>query len=51
MHMKPKAVLIYGISFVLFIACSLMAGTTGKITGIVTDGETNEPLPGVNIVV
>ncbi|MBN2279532.1 MAG: TonB-dependent receptor [Candidatus Marinimicrobia bacterium] len=29
----------------------LFAGTTGKISGIVTDKETGEPLPGVNIVV
>ncbi len=29
----------------------LFAGTTGKIAGIVTDKETGEPLPGVNIVV
>lgn len=29
---------------------SLFAGTTGKIVGTVTDSKTNEPLPGVNIV-
>lgn len=29
----------------------LFAGTTGKIAGIVTDKETGEPLPGVNVIV
>ncbi|MDH3268536.1 MAG: TonB-dependent receptor, partial [Ignavibacteria bacterium] len=30
---------------------STLAGTTGKISGIVRDAETNEPLPGCNIVI
>ncbi len=29
----------------------LFAGTTGKIVGMVTDAETGDPLPGVNVVV
>ena len=29
----------------------LLAGTTGKIVGLVTDSETGEPIPGVNILV
>ncbi|MEL6821741.1 MAG: TonB-dependent receptor [Calditrichota bacterium] len=29
--------------------CSLFAGTTGKISGVITDAETGEGLPGVNI--
>ncbi|MCW8960243.1 MAG: TonB-dependent receptor [Ignavibacteriaceae bacterium] len=28
-----------------------LAGTTGKISGIVKDAETNEPLPGCNIII
>lgn len=31
-------------------AGTLVAGTTGKIAGRVTDAQTNEPLPGVNVV-
>ncbi len=34
----------------LFITTSLLAGTTGKIRGLVLDSETGEPLPGVNIL-
>ncbi len=30
---------------------TLLAGVTGKITGIVTDGENGDPMPGVNVVV
>ena len=29
----------------------LFAGTTGKITGVVVDKDTNEPLPGVNVLI
>ena len=36
---------------VLLIAGSLNAGTTGKISGKVTDRETGEPLPGTNVVI
>jgi outer membrane receptor protein involved in Fe transport len=35
----------------LLSAGMLFAGTTGKITGLVTDSETGEALPGVNVVV
>ncbi|MDZ7310326.1 MAG: TonB-dependent receptor [candidate division KSB1 bacterium] len=36
----------------LFSFCSFAhAGTTGKITGKVTDAETGEPLPGANILI
>lgn len=30
---------------------ALFAGTTGKIMGIITDADTGEPIPGVNVVV
>ena len=36
---------------VLLIAGSLNAGTTGKISGKVTDRETGEPLPGTNVII
>ncbi len=41
-------------SFVVLIFASgypLIAGTTGKIAGTITDKTTGEPLPGVNVVV
>ncbi|HNY91614.1 MAG TPA: TonB-dependent receptor [bacterium] len=33
------------------LAFGLFAGTTGKLTGVVTDAETGDPLPGVNVVI
>lgn len=36
---------------ILLVVPTLLAGTTGKISGIVRDSRTNEALPGVNIVV
>jgi len=55
--MKPKALL-----FIMLLSLSVVAlftlntgvfaqSTTGKISGTVTDTESNEPLPGVNIIV
>ncbi|MBK8946186.1 MAG: TonB-dependent receptor [Ignavibacteriae bacterium] len=34
-----------------FISINLFAGTTGKITGVVVDKTTGEPLPSVNIMI
>ena len=39
------------IVFVLLSVACLFAGTTGKISGVVLDGETHSPLPGVNVVI
>ena len=39
------------IIFSFFITQNLLAGTTGKITGVVHDIKTGEPLPGVNVVI
>ncbi len=39
------------IIFVLGISVCLLAGTTGKIAGKVTDAETGQPLPGVNVII
>ncbi len=36
---------------VLLSASLLFSGTTGKIAGVVTDAETDAPLPGVNVVI
>ncbi len=35
----------------LFFVGALWAGSTGKIAGVVTDAETGEPLPGVNVII
>jgi len=44
--------LLYSLGFfILWIASLSFSGTTGKITGRVTDASTQEPLPGVNITV
>ena len=39
------------IILVLGISVTLLAGTTGKIAGKVTDSETGQPLPGVNVLI
>ena len=36
---------------VVLLASAALAGTTGKIAGLVTDKQTGEPLPGVNVVI
>lgn len=49
--MRPtmtKTVIFVGI---FLAACALYAGTTGKLTGIVTDALTGEPLIGVNVMI
>ena len=43
----PKMILI----LLLGLSCLLLAGTTGKISGLVKDAESGDPLPGVNVVV
>jgi hypothetical protein len=35
----------------LLVPALLLAGTTGKIKGKVTDRETGEPLPGANVLI
>jgi outer membrane receptor for ferrienterochelin and colicin len=45
-----KRMLIY-LTVLLFTSTMLFAGTTGKLTGKVTDKETGEPLPFVNITI
>ena len=37
--------------FLLFFAMPLFAGETGKISGVIRDAQTGEPLVGVNVVV
>jgi len=47
---KKNILIILFFGFLVGIAL-LTAGTTGKITGYVTDSETGNPLPGANIVI
>ena len=46
------------LTLIVVLACATLlytsaafAGTTGKITGKVTDAESNEPLPGANVII
>jgi len=48
---KGWYVRILVISLILAIPCSALAGTTGKIAGVVRDKTTGEPLPAVTISV
>ncbi len=40
----------FGVLLLLFFTAHLFSGTTGKITGIVKDTQSGEPLPGANIL-
>jgi len=44
-----KYLLLVGL--ILTMAIGVLAGTSGKITGIVKDATTEKPLPGVNIII
>jgi outer membrane receptor protein involved in Fe transport len=55
---KPKKItagyyyfLLYTIIFILALSFVMLAGTTGKLSGEVTDAETGEPVIGANIVI
>ncbi|MBN2000586.1 TonB-dependent receptor [candidate division KSB1 bacterium] len=45
-----KKNILFLILCALFVLSQLYAATTGKITGVITDTETKEPMPGVNVV-
>ena len=45
-----KTLLLIG-SILLCLTAFVFAGTTGKIDGLVIDGETGNPLPGVNVII
>ncbi len=46
-----NALLLTLVFLVLFAPLFGFAGTTGKITGTITDADNREPLPGVNVVI
>lgn len=48
-HFLSKAAII--LLLIIISISSLWSGTTGKISGIIVDKETGEPLPGANIVI
>ena len=49
--MKPKVkVLALGILLIFICFTSSQAGTSGKIAGTIKDSETNQPLPGVTLL-
>ncbi|MEN8194623.1 MAG: carboxypeptidase-like regulatory domain-containing protein, partial [Bacteroidota bacterium] len=43
--------LLFLTTLILIYSIKLNAGTTGKISGTITDAETGEPLPGINILI
>ncbi len=50
--MEAYCMILKKLLSVFILAASVAyAGTTGKIAGRVVDGESGEPLPGVNVVV
>jgi len=49
--MKYSTTVLRIIVFILSVSCLAWAGTTGKIQGVITDKNTGEPLPGVNIII
>jgi outer membrane receptor protein involved in Fe transport len=48
---KKKSVLILSITLILFLSIYLVAGTTGKIAGVIKDKTTGEPVIGANVLV
>ena len=49
--MESPVKLQFSLWIILVVSNLLVAQTTGKISGTVTDAETGEPLPGANVVV
>lgn len=47
--MREKGII--SLFFLLFLYSLLICGTTGKISGVLTDADTGEPLIGVNVIV
>ena len=47
--MKKTLLFILGLPLILCVS-PLIAGTTGKLAGSITEAETKEPIPGVNVI-
>lgn len=50
-HIQMQIKLPVYVMVLLFLSIRLFAATSGKITGVVTDQKSGEPLPGVNIII
>ena len=48
---KKSLILSLSIVFCFCVTMTAFAGTTGKIAGKITDKESGEPLPGVNVII
>lgn len=46
-----KRVTLLTVLIIVISATFIFAGTTGKIAGFITDHETGQPLPGVNVII
>ncbi len=46
-----RKLLLFQLVLFCAISITLFAGKTGKISGIVTDSQTGEPIPGINVMV
>ena len=46
-----RKIITHCLIIITFAPAIIFAGTSGKISGIVRDAETNEPLPGCNIII
>ncbi len=50
-HFRISLTVLCIFSLIVVLAPSVFAGTTGKISGTITDAVSGEPIPGVNVVV
>lgn len=51
MHQLKRHSLFKLVPVLLLVSSMAIAGTTGKISGVVKDKDTKQPLPGVNVVI
>ncbi len=51
MHNRPSVLIYALLVYICIYGSSLIAGTTGKISGIVRDISTGDPLIGANIII
>ncbi|OGC07770.1 hypothetical protein A2V82_03495 [candidate division KSB1 bacterium RBG_16_48_16] len=51
MNVKRVGVFVYSLVLILLFTQAVFSGTTGKISGSITDQETGQPLPGANITI
>src|SRR3990172_8116346 len=51
MNVQRVGVFVYSLVLILLFTQAVFSGTTGKISGSITDQETRQPLPGANITI